>query len=369
MTADTTLARPNTPATLPDPTVAALFNPYQLGPITLANRIVMAPMTRNRAGASNAPTALNATYYAQRAGAGLIVTEGTQPSAIGQGYPATPGLHSDEQVAGWRLVADAVHAAGGHIFVQLMHAGRISHPSILPDGATPVAPSTTAPAGGVFTGQGMEPFGTPRALETHELAGVVAEFVDAARRADAAGLDGVELHAANGYLLNQFLSTNTNTRADAYGGSPQARILLVVEVAEAVAEAIGAERVGIRVSPGGTFNSIDDAEAHLTYPALARALNGLGLAYLHVIEPEGYSAVDLLRPVWSGTLIAAGGFSGASAAAAVEHGRADLAAFGHEFIANPDLPARLAAGVTLAEGDASTYYGGDHRGYTDYPLA
>jgi len=362
-----TIPRPSPTRVISDPTVRALFAPYQLGPITLANRIVMAPMTRNRAAEGNVPTALNATYYAQRAGAGLIVTEGTQPSAIGQGYPATPGLHTDAQVAGWRLVTDAVHAASGHIFAQLMHAGRISHPSVLPGAATPVAPSAVRPAGQVFTGGGMASFETPRALETYELAGVVAEFVDAARRADAAGFDGVELHGANGYLLNQFLATNANTRTDAYGGSPEGRIRLVVEVAEAVATAIGAERVGIRVSPGGTFNDIDDAETHLTYPALARALDGLGLAYLHVIEPGTFSAVDLLRPVWSGTLIAAGGFDAPGAAAIVEQGRAELVAFAHHFIANPDLPARIARGAALAEGDSSTYYGGDHRGYIDYP--
>lgn len=369
MTTDSTITipRPSSPSLTPDPAVRALFSSYQLGPITLANRIVMAPMTRNRAAEGNVPTALNATYYAQRAGAGLIVTEGTQPSATGQGYPATPGLHTDAQVAGWRLVTDAVHAAGGHIFAQLMHAGRISHPSVLPGGATPVAPSAVRPAGQVFTGSGMAPFETPRALDTHELAAVVAEFVDAARRADAAGFDGVELHGANGYLLNQFLAANANTRTDAYGGSPEGRIRLVVEVAEAVAEAIGAERVGIRVSPGGTFNDIDDAEAHLTYPALARALDGLRLAYLHVIEPGTFSAVDLLRPVWSGTLIAAGGFDAQGAAALVEAGRAELVAFGHHFIANPDLPARIACGAALAEGNSSTYYGGDHRGYIDYP--
>lgn len=347
--------------------VAPLFKPYQLGPITLKNRIVMSPMTRSRVFDAGVPTEMNALYYGQRAGAGLIVTEGTQPSATGQGYPNTPGLHTDAQVAGWRLVTDAVHAEGGHIFAQVMHAGRISHRSLQPDGVAPVAPSAVKPAGQVYTSEGPVDFDTPRALETHELEGIVAEFVDAATRAIEAGFDGVELHGANGYLLTQFLSTNTNLRTDEYGGSPERRIRFVVEVVQAVAAAIGADRVGLRVSPGGGASDILDEEVHLTYPALARALDPLGLAYLHVTEPQGFSAVDLLRPIWTGTLIAAGGFSKESAVAAITGNRADLVGFGHDFIANPDLPRRFAQGLPLEKGDQSSWYGGDHQGYTDYP--
>ncbi len=327
----------------------------------------MSPMTRSRVPNAGVPTESNALYYRQRAGAGLIVTEGTQPSATGQGYPFTPGLHTDAQVAGWRLVTDAVHAAGGHIFAQVMHAGRISHPSLQPNGVLPVAPSAVKPAGQVYTSNGPVDFEVPRALEADELKGIVAEFVDAATRAMEAGFDGVELHGANGYLLTQFLSTNTNLRTDEYGGSPEKRIRFVVEVVKAVAAAIGADRVGLRVSPGGTASDINDDEVHSTYPALARALDPLGLAYLHVAEPQGFSAVDLLRPIWTGALIAAGGFNKESAVAAISGKRADLVAFGHDFIANPDLPRRFAEGLPLETGDRSTWYSGDERGYTDYP--
>ena len=275
-----------------------LFAPYRLGELALANRFVMAPMTRNRAAAGGVPTSLNAEYYAQRAGAGLIVTEGTQPSAVGQGYPGTPGLHSDEQVAGWRLVADAVHARGGKIVAQLMHTGRIGHPSIT--GLQPVGPSAVRAAGQVFTPEGMQDFVEPRALETDELPGVVAEFVDAARRAVEAGLDGVELHAANGYLLHQFLADGSNVRTDAYGGSPEHRARFVVEVATAVADAIGAQRVGIRVSPGGTFNDISETEVEATYEALVEGLEPLGLLYLHITEDPGTRYQDALRKLFTG---------------------------------------------------------------------
>jgi len=358
--------------TLPDGTgvandAAALFEPFELGRIALSNRIVMSPMTRSRVVDAGVPTQLNALYYRQRAGAGLIVTEGTQPSATGQGYPNTPGLHTDAQVAGWRLVTSAVHAEGGHIYAQIMHAGRISHSSLQPNEVLPVAPSDVRPAGQVYTSNGPTEFETPRALEADELGGIVAEFVDAATRAIAAGFDGVELHGANGYLLTQFLSTNTNLRTDEYGGSPQKRIRFVVDVVQAVAAAIGADRVGLRVSPGGTASDIHDDEVQSTYPALARALNPLGLAYLHVAEPQGFSAVDLLRPIWTGALIAAGGFNRDSAVATIAGKRADLVAFGHDFIANPDLPRRLARGLALEEGDRSSWYGGDEHGYTDYP--
>ena len=346
-----------------------LFAPYQLGPLTLSNRLVMAPLTRNRAGEDEAPTALNAEYYAQRAGAGLIITEGTQPSAVSQGYPHTPGLHTDAQVAGWRLVADAVHARGGTIIAQLMHAGRIGHPSIT--GQQPVAPSAVRPAGQVFTAEGMQDFQEPRALATDELPGVVAEFVDAARRARAAGLDGVELHAANGYLLHQFLADDTNQRTDAYGGSPQNRVRFVVEVAAAVAEAIGPDRVGIRISPGGAFNDMAETEVEQTYAALVEGLAPLGLLYLHVVEGPETSYAEPLHKVFNGPVIFNDGFSTTStlerAQELVDTGQADLVAFGRRFIANPDLVERLRTGAALNEPDPSTFYGGTEHGYTDYP--
>ncbi len=345
-----------------------LFAPYRLGGLELANRLVMAPMTRNRT-PDTVPSALTAQYYAQRASAGLIITEGVQPSAVGQGYPGTPGLHSDAQTEGWRAVADAVHAAGGTIIAQLMHAGRISHPSLI--GTDPVAPSAVRPAGQVFTGTGMVDFEVPRALGTDELPGVVADFVDAARRAIAAGLDGVELHAANGYLLQQFLADGTNQRTDGYGGSPESRARLVIEVAQAVAAEVGGDRVGIRISPAGTFNDISETEVEQTYAALIDGLNPLGLLYLHIVEGPDTSFHEQLAKQFTGPVIFNTGFTGPSdldtAQAAVDAGHADLFSVGRPFIANPDLVQRLRVGAPLAEGDQTTYYGGGAEGYTDYP--
>jgi len=348
-----------------------LFAPYQLGHLELSNRFVMAPLTRNRAGAGEAPTALAAEYYGQRATAGLIVSEGTQPSAVGQGYPHTPGLHTDAQVAGWRLVADAVHARGGRIVAQLMHAGRISHQAIT--GLQPVAPSAVTPAGEVYTEQGMQAFEQPRALGADELPGVVAEFVDAARRAVEAGLDGVELHSANGYLLQQFLAEGSNTRTDAYGGTPENRARFVVEVATAVAAAIGGDRVGIRISPAGTFNDIAEVETELTYAALLEGLAPLGLLYLHVVEGPDTTFAEQLRKQWAGPFIFNTGFTGpsdlATAQETVDSGATDLFCIGRAFLANPDLVERLRSGAELNEPDDATFYSGGAKGYTDYPLA
>jgi N-ethylmaleimide reductase len=350
--------------------VTDIFSPYQLGSLQLANRLVMAPLTRNRAGAGEAPTELAAQYYAQRAGAGLIISEGTQPCAVGQGYPHTPGLHTDQQVAGWTLVARAVHAHGGRIFAQIMHAGRISHQVIT--GLRPVAPSAVAPAGEVFTEQGLKAFEVPRALETAELAGVIAEYVEAAVRAVKAGMDGVELHAANGYLLHQFLADGSNTRTDGYGGSPQNRARFVVEVAAAVAQAIGADKVGIRVSPGGTFNDITETQTEQTYAALLDGLNPLSLAYLHILEGPETDFHDQLRKQWDGTLMFNTGFTGpsdlATAQAAIDTGSADLFCIGRGFLANPDLVERLRIGAELNEPDMKTFYSGGAKGYTDYPV-
>jgi len=349
--------------------VSDVFSPYALGRFKLGNRLVMAPMTRNRADAAGVPTDIMATYYAQRAGAGLIVTEGTQPSAIGQGYPGTPGLHTDAQVEGWRQVADAVHAGGGVIFAQVMHAGRISHSSLI--GTDPVAPSAVRPEGEVFTGQGLQPFETPRALEAEELPGVIAEFVDAARRAVAAGLDGVELHAANGYLLHQFLADGANQRTDGYGGTPENRARFVVEVARAVVDAIGADRVGMRVSPNVDFNDNHETQAQETYAALLAGIKPLGLAYLHVIDDPSGEVAAALREGFDGTVIVNTGFGGASdlttAERALEHGRGELFSIGRAWIANPDLVDRLRSSAPLNAPDMDTFYAGGAKGYIDYP--
>ena len=351
-----------------------LFAPYRLGGLELPNRILMAPMTRNRAGAGGVPVALNAAYYAQRASAGLIITEGTQPSATGQGYPGTPGLHDAAQQRGWARVVDAVHRARGRIFIQLMHAGRISHRVLQPARGLPVGPSAVRPVGSLFTGTGWESFQTPRALERRELAGIRQQFVGAARRAIAAGADGVELHAANGYLLHQFLAASVNRRDDDYGGSIANRVRLVVEVATAVADAVGAHATGLRISPANPFNAVSEPDAPDVYRALLEALEPLGLAYLHVVEspPDaGFSALELARGHWDGTIIANSGgwrpWDAEEAQAILETGHADLVSFGRQFLANPDLPERLRSGAQLNEPDQATFYGGDQRGYTDYP--
>lgn len=351
-----------------------LFDPFTLGRLTLPKRIVMAPLTRNRAGAGEVPGPLNATYYAQRATAGLIVTEGTQPSAYGQAYAHVPGIGNDAQQAGWALVADAVHGAGGRIFVQLMHGGRISHPELQPDGRLPVAPSAVRPDLDVMTNEGPKRSVTPCPFGTDELPGQIAEYVDASRRAVAAGLDGVELHAANGYLLHQFLADNTNLRTDGYGGSGQKRSRFVIETAAAVADAIGPDRVGIRISPQGTASDIHETDSLATYTALVRGLEPLGLAYLHTIEPPELDpeVQTAIRSEWSGTVLLSTGFTDVtgvdSARRSIAEGTADLVAVGRPFIANPDLVRRWQEGAPLNQGDSATYYGGDERGYTDYPF-
>ena len=360
----------------------SLFSPVQLGAVTLRNRVVMAPMTRSRAGAGHVPTALTATYYEQRASAGLIITEGAQISPEGVGYPSTPGIHSDEQVAAWRRVTSAVHARGGKIFLQLWHVGRISHPSMQPGGQLPVAPSAIAPAGQLYTATGMQAFVAPRALDTAELPRVVQDFAEGARRARAAGFDGVEVHAANGYLIDQFLRSSTNQRTDAYGGSVENRTRFLLEVVEAVVAAWEPGRVGVRVSPTNPFNDIHDADPIATFGHAAEALDRFGLAYLHVIEPVREAELSEekwtesepaplvapeLRRRFRGPLIVNGGYASESAEAAVADGTADLVAFGVPYIANPDLLERLASGTPLAAADPASFYGGDERGYTDYP--
>ncbi|GHC63729.1 alkene reductase [Streptomyces flavofungini] len=347
------------------------FDPIDLHGVSLTNRIALAPMTRSRAGAGGVPTDLVVEYYAQRASAGLVITEGVQPSAVGQGYPDTPGLHSAEQIAGWRKVTDAVHAAGGLIFAQLMHAGRIGHPSLLPDGLVNVGPSPIAAEGQVYTHEGPKDYITPRELTGDEVRATIGEFVAAARNAIEAGFDGVELHGANGYLIHQFLAPGSNQRTDEWGGSPAKRIRFAVEVARAVAAEIGADRTGIRLSPGNPFNGIHEPDPGEAYLALVAELNALGLAYLHIMEVgEIRELTQALRKEFSGTFIlnpATEGPTGHDDLALIEEGTADLVSFGSLFLANPDLPARLKTRGPYNTPDQSTFYGGDAKGYTDYP--
>lgn len=351
-----------------------LFEPFELGTLQLPNRVVMAPMTRSRA-VGTVPTALMAQYYAQRASAGLIITEATQVSAGAQGYPDTPGLHTAQQVAAWRPVTDAVHAAGGRIFVQLWHVGRISHSSYH-GGELPVAPSALRPTGQLFTQAGMVEFETPRALETGEIPGIVADFRQAAVNALEAGFDGVEIHGANGYLLDQFLQSGTNHRTDRYGGSIENRARLLLEVVQAVTEAIGRERVGVRLSPGGVFGDMSDADPVATTEYVGRALDALSPVYVHVVDASqdappqgmaGHSPTALLRSTFRGTVITAGGYDRERAEQTLEDGQADLIGFARAYIANPDLVERLREKTPLAEPDRATMYGGGAQGYTSYP--
>jgi N-ethylmaleimide reductase len=354
----------------------SLFAPYTLGSIPLANRIVMAPMTRNRA-IGNLPGELIAEYYAQRASAGLIITEGTAPSANGLGYARIPGIFDEAQAAGWRLTTAAVHAKGGRIVIQLMHTGRIGHPANMSAGARIVAPSAVAAAGSpIWTDtQGMQPHPVPEAMSLDDIAATIEEFVHAARLAIAAGFDGVELHAANGYLLEQFLNPAANHRTDAYGGSPENRQRFVVEVARAVAAAIGGDRLGIRLSPYGVFNEMADfADMDDFYGTLAGALNELGLAYIHVVDHSAMGAPPVpasvkarIRAAFTRTIILAGGYDLARATADLNAGKGELVAFARPFIANPDLVAKLRSGAPLRAPNQETFYTPGPVGYTDYP--
>lgn len=353
------------------------FLPYKVGNTELTNRIVMAPMTRSRA-INNVPNEIIATYYAQRASAGLIISEGVSPSPNGLGYARMPGIFSVEQVDAWKQVTAAVHNEGGKIFAQLMHAGRIGSIHNLPAGATLVAPSAVKAPGQMYTDtQGMQEHDTPKALDAEQLHHTKQEFVQAAINAIVAGFDGVELHAANGYLLEQFLSPHTNKRTDAYGGSVENRVRFVVEVAEAVSNAIGKERVGIRVSPYGVFNDMphyDEIDA--TYSLLAQKLNTLSIAYIHVLDHSADGAPEvplrikeIIRTAFKNTLILAGGFTLAKADAAIKSGLGDLVAFGKPFISNPDLVQRFKKNLPVnIKLDASTLYTPGAKGYTDYPV-
>ena len=351
-----------------------LFSPFQAGDLSLANRIVMAPLTRNRALPGRIPGDLQVEYYRQRASAGLIVTEASQISPESQGYLDTPGIYSPEQVAGWRRVTDAVHAAGGRIVIQLWHVGRISHVSLLPEGTVPVSSSAKAAKTKTFTLKGFEDVSAPRALRTDELPRIVADYRHAARCAMQAGFDGVEVHGANGYLLDQFLRSSTNLRDDDYGGSLQNRARLLLEVVGAVTSAFGGDRVGVRLSPENRFNDINDADPQTTFTYVAVALRPFNLAYVHVLEGDmtGQTAstpfdYPALRTAFGGCYMANCAYDRSRALAAVADGQADLIAFGRAFIANPDLPARLKADAPLTEADPKTFYSGEARGYIDYP--
>jgi N-ethylmaleimide reductase len=357
-------------------TESILFSPLTLGPNILKNRIVMAPMTRNRAAEGSVVTPLHAEYYSQRASAGLLITCATQVSPAGVGYPATPGIHTSEQVEAWKMVTEAVHAGGGKIFLQLWHVGRISHPSLQPDGQLPVAPSAIRPAGQAFTYEGMLDFVTPRALEIGEIPGVVDEYRKGAENALAAGFDGVEIHGANGYLIDQFLRDGSNHRTDEYGGSLENRARFLLEVVEAVTGVWGSDRVGVRISPLNAFNDMHDSAPQALFNHVSDALSGRGLAYLHVVEgimdanaPEDQQFdFSQVKQAFRGPYIANGGYDRERADAVLTLGRADLVAFGVLSLANPDLPERLLKAGPFNAPDQDTFYGGGAKGYTDYPF-
>lgn len=351
-----------------------LFSAGKLGDISIANRMVMAPLTRNRAGEGGVPQPINVTYYEQRASAGLIITEATPISPMGHGYPALPGIYTEAQLAGWKKITDAVHAKGGKIVLQLWHVGRISHPSLLPNGALPVAPSAIKPAGMAFTYQGLVDYVEPRALEASELQAIVNDYAKATQHALDAGFDGVEIHAANGYLIDQFLRDGSNKRTDQYGGSFENRTRFLLEVTKAVVDVAGAGKVGVRISPVNPFNDMHDSNPQALFTHVVEALNPFGLAYLHAVEggihgggkADPFDFVALRKHIKSG-YIANLSYDKARGNAAIASGHADAVAYGVPFIANPDLVARFKADAPLNEADSKTFYGGTEVGYTDYP--
>lgn len=361
--------------------MSKLFTPTQVGPYRLSHRVAMAPLTRMRSDPGDIPSELMVEYYKQRTTkGGLIISEATPVSIRGNGYAGAPGIYSDTQIAGWRRVTDAVHAKGGRIFQQLWHVGRQSHVDLQPNGDAPVAPSAIAAEGYAYSKRGEVPFSMPRALELHEIPGIIEEFRSGAERALRAGFDGVEIHGANGYLPDQFLQDGTNKRTDEYGGPIENRARFMLEVTQAAISVWGADRVGVRIAPSGTYGSMSESDPAATFGYLTTQLDRLGIAYLHVVEPrikgteeiahgKAPIAAQHLRPKFSRTLIAAGGFTPVSAEAVVTFGDADLVAFGRHFISNPDLPERIRQGLPLTPYDRSTFYGGDARGYTDYPTA
>jgi N-ethylmaleimide reductase len=353
-----------------------LLSTYQLGRLKLSNRLIMAPLTRGRAGQERIPNGLMAEYYTQRASAGLIISEATQISEQGAGWNESPGIHTAAQVKGWQHVTESVHKAGGRIFLQLWHMGRASHPDFQPQGALPVSASAIAAVGEAHTPTGKKPYVTPRALELDEIPGVVQDYAEATRRAQAAGFDGVEIHAANGYLIDQFLRDGSNHRTDAYGGSVENRARFLLEVTEAVAEAWSADRVGVRISPTNPYNDMRDSNPVATFTTIAQALNPFELAYLHVLEAlpghvlaggEGERVAPHIRQAYQGTLMLNGGYDAATGQAAIAQGEADLIAYGVPFIANPDLPERIRLNAALNPPDPATFYTSGAQGYTDYP--
>jgi len=354
-------------------TYEKLFTPQTLGNLELPHRIVMAPLTRSRsAQPGDVPQKINVEYYGQRASAALIISEATQISPQGKGYAFTPGIHSKAQIEGWKKITDEVHQKGSKIFLQLWHVGRISHSSLQKGGALPVAPSAIAAEGQAFTYEGMLDFETPRALSLEDIPDIVEQYTQAAKNAKTAGFDGVEIHAANGYLLDQFLKDGTNKRDDRYGGSIENRIRLTLEVTKAVTDVWGGQQVGIRISPTGTFNSISESAPTPLFESLVEALNIYNLAYLHVVENFGDSSnaeFDFvsLRKNFNGSYIANGGYTGQLAEESLSENKSDLVAFGVPFISNPDFPQRLLENAELTQADQSTFYGGDEKGYTDYP--
>lgn len=356
--------------------MASLFEPVKMGDLQLSNRVFMAPLTRNRALADGTPGELAEKYYRQRAGAGLIITEATQISPQGKGYLNTPGIHDDAHVNAWQQVTRAVHEAGGHVFLQLWHVGRISHTSLQPDNAAPLAPSAIKANSQTFTEQGMVDVSTPRAMTADEIRQTVADYRQAAEYARQAGFDGVEVHAANGYLIDQFIQDRTNQREDEYGGELENRIRFLTEVVEAVIDVWGPRCVGVRLSPTGTFNDMGDSDPLSTFGAVINGLNNYDLAYLHMVEnfPGIESTSDdrvIMQELidrWSGFYIANGGYDGDSGQAAIDSRHADAVAYGRPFIANPDLPLRLQQQAELNVPDETTFYGGDAHGYTDYPF-
>ena len=347
-----------------------LYSPLLAGELQLANRLVMAPMARRRAAANGVPSEHAPLYYSQRATGGLVITEGTAPCAFGKGSFGMPGVYNEEQIAGWQKVTEAVHARGGRIVVQLMHSGRVAHSSRMPGGALPVSPSTVRVSGQVMTAAGMKDYETPRALELDEIPKVVAEYANAARCAIEAGFDGVELHGASGFLPMQFLCSSTNRRTDAYGGSAAHRVRFTVEVLEGMGKAIGAGRVGIKISPENPHNDISDANPVVTFSTLVSAISALGIAYVHMSFAPKLSAnyLEVLRPLFNGPFFIGGGLDREKAAAFIAEGRADAAVYGVKYLANPDLRERFERGTPLNVPDKDTFYTTGPKGYIDYPF-
>lgn len=351
-----------------------LFSPIKIGKLNLKNRVIMAPLTRCRSVEENVPNDLMATYYAQRASAGLIISEATQISTQGIGYPCTPGIHTQAQVEGWKKITKAVHDKDGVIFLQLWHVGRISH-SAYHGGALPVAPSAIKPSGEVYTFEGMKEYETPRALEIDEIKEIVKDYARAAKNAIEAGFDGVEIHGANGYLIDEFLRDGTNIREDAYGGNIENRSRFLFEVIEAVTAEIGEDKTGLRLSPSGTFNDMTDSDPQTHFTYVCEKLNDYGLAYLHIVDAlegdirHGANVVELstLRDAYKGVLITCGGYDKQRGNTVIEDHQADAVAYGTLFISNPDLPERFKINADLNEPDTNTFYTQDEKGYTDYP--